>query len=645
MKKIILFLILCLSVVLFIIFGCSKSESPTTPAAPTATLTPTATFVSTSTPAPSPNISGNLFLPASASGKQFAVIADNDNNTANGYVSSLIGICPAATNFNYSIQVPNGTYYVYAYVDVNNSGLTGPGGLDYYGMYGSQVTTPNGGVDITLTQLPITVTLNITQPGNAAGNSAFFGLFTGNTYEILNAGPVAGGDLACPSGTNYNVTFTVNPADAGTYYLIGFVDVDGSCGSNPTNCFPQEGDYLKIYGGSGVNWPASPNVTINNDITLNMTLENVVSNVFGTAYLPASVSNKEYTIFASTVPLSGDMNNIMLITKTASTSGNSVNYGIFVPIPGMHYLTFIMDVDGSGWNNAGSGPVSIGDYAGVYGVPTPILNWITPFPPAPNANLPSSGFNIYCDTYPGNTPPATPVPTSTPTPGGQTGSITINLTIPSGQNGKGVIALVDMDLNPSNGNEIALATAVVSGLNQQFNLTNIPVGSYYIYAATSNIDEPPVAGDAVGIYGTTFPTFPSSPNANVTNGGNLNANITMVVATNNVSGRVYMPYSCSVGNGWIIFIDTDLNPNNFLVATKGTINNSNTYFDYSMFLPLPGNYYIYTLIDFTGDGIDNEPDCGDFMGLYNFPNPVYMTPANNYNNINITTNDWMLCNP
>ncbi len=645
MKKIMLVLLSIFSVVLFIISGCSKSESPSAPAVPTATNTATNTPVSTSTMAPSPNISGNLYLPASANGKQYVVIADDDNNTANGYVSALVGVCPDATSINYAMEVTSGTYYVYAFVDVNNSGLTGPGGLDYFGEYNSNpVTTPDGGVDITLSQLPITVTLNVTLPGNAAGMIGFFGIFPTNDYSIIESGPTAGTNISCPSGTNFQVTFNLDPADAGTYYLLGFVDADGNCGG--PDCFPQEGDYLKIYGGSGVNWPASPNVTINNDITLNLALTNVVSNVSGTAYLPGSVTNKEYAIFVSTVPLGGDMNDVMMITKTASASGSSVNYDIFVPIPGMHYITFIMDVDGSGWNNPGSGPVSSGDYAGIYGAPTPIVNWLNPFPPAPNANLPGSGFNIYCDTYPGNEPPATPTPIPTPTPGGQTGTITVNLNIPSGQILKPIIAIVDMDLDPTNENMIAQATATVTASSQQFILNNIPVGSYYIYAATTSIDGPPMAGDAVGIYGTTYPSFPSSPNANVTNGGNLIANITMVVATNNVSGRVYMPYSCPIGRVWAVVIDTDTDGGNgTLGGTLGAINNNNTYFDYSIFLPLPGNYYIYTVVDYTGNGIDSGPDCGDFMGFYNFPNPVYMTPANNYTDININTNDWMSCNP
>lgn len=644
MKKILFVLFSFFAIIIFIIFGCSKGDSPTTPAAPTATQTPTFTPVPTSTMPSSPNISGNLSIPVSANGKQFVVIADDDNNTANGYISEMVGICPDATSFNYSMQVPDGTYYVYAYVDVNNSGLTGPGGLDYFGIYdGNPISTPKSGVDITLTQLPITVTLNVTQPGDANGKMALFGIFANNDYNIMQTGPIAGADILCPSGTSYKVTFTVAPDDAGTYYLIGMVDADGSCGGE--GCFPQEGDYLKIYGGSGVNWPASPNVTINNDITLNLELTNVISNVSGTAYLPSSVGNKEYTIFVSTIPIGGDMNNAVLITRTASASGSAINYSIFVPIPGMHYIAFIMDVDGSGWDNGGTGPVSTGDYAGIYGVPTPIINWINPFPATPNANLPGSGFNIYCDTYPGNEPPATPTPIPTPTPGGQTGDITVNLSIPSsGQTGKPVVAIIDMDLNPTNDNAIAQASAVVSGTSQQFTFTNIPVGSYYIYAATVSGDGPPIAGDAVGIYGTTFPEFPSSPNANVTNSGNLNANITMVVATNNVSGRVYMPYSCPVGRVWAVVIDTDVDGGNgHLGGTLGAINSSNTYFDYSLFLPLPGNYYIYAFIDYTGDGINNGPDCGDFIGYYNFPNPIYLEPKNNYTNINITTNDWMAC--
>lgn len=648
MKRLFLFLITVFTVVLFVIFGCSKSESPTKPTTQTATPIVTQVPTSTAVPTANVNISGTLYLPFVANGKQYKVVVDNDTNISNGVEAELIGVCGSSTAIDYSMAVTAGTYYVYAFVDVNNSGLISAGGLDYYGIYGgepgTQVLTPATLVNINLAQLPITVTLNVTQPGNASGRQGFFGIFLNNDYSIISTGPVAGVGIICPSGTSYQITFTVSPDDAGTYYLFGFVDVDGSCGG--MGCLPQEGDYLKVYGGSGVNWPASPNVTINGDITLNLALVNVIPNVSGTAYLPSSVSNKEYTVFVSTVPLSGNMSSALLLTKTANASGSSIPYGIFAPLPGQHYITFIMDCDGSGWENPGSGPISTGDYAGIYGVPTPILNWMGPYPPTPNANLPGSGFNIYCDTYPGNEPPSTPTPIPTPTPGGQTGTITVNLNIPLGQTGKPVVVYVDMDLDPTNGNMIDGASATVTGLSQQFILTNIPVGSYYIYAATSSVDGPPMAGDAVGIYGTTYPNFPSSPNANVTNGGNLNANISMVVATNNLSGRVYMPYSVTNGRQWAVIIDYDLDGGNgFLGMATGLILNSNTYFDYSMFLPLPGNYYIYALVDVTGNGFNNGPDCGDLMGLYSYPLPVYFTPANNYTNINIITNDWMLCNP
>jgi len=646
MKKLFLLLLTVFTVVLFVIFGCSKSESPTSPA----TVTPTPTFTqvptSTSVPTTNVNLSGTLNLPSVANGKSYKVVVDNDTNISNGVVAALIGVCGSSTSIDYSMEITAGTYYVYAFVDVNNSGLTSAGGLDYYGIYGgepgTQIVIPATSVNINLTQLPITVTLNVTQPGNASGRQGFFGIFLNNNYSIISTGPVAGTNIVCPSGTSYQVTFTVSPADAGTYYLLGFVDADGSCGGS--GCFPQEGDYIKVYGGSGVNWPASPNVTVNGDITLNLALVNVTPNVSGTAYLPASVSNKEYTVFVSTVPLSGaDMSSILLLTKTANGSGSSIPYSIFAPLPGPHYITFIMDIDGSGWDNPGSGPISTGDYAGVYGVPTPILNWMSPYAPMPNANLPGSGFNIYCDTYPGQ-PPSTPTPIPTPTPGGQTGNITVNLSIPSGQTGKPVSVFVDMDLNPTNGNIIAQVTAIATPMSQQFVLTNIPVGSYYIYAATSSIDGPPMAGDAVGIYGTTFPNIPSSPNANVTNGGNLNANITMVIATNNLSGRVYMPYSVPNGRQWAVIIDYDLDGGNgFLGMATGFISNANTYFDYNMFLPLPGNYYIYAIVDVTGNGFNNGPDCGDLMGLYSYPQQVYFTTSNNYTNININTNDWMLC--
>jgi len=584
-----------------------------------------------------------MTVPSDAIGKSYAIIVDNDTNTANGRVAQIIGVA-ASTSLAYAFEVASGTYYVYGYVDMNNSGMTGPGGSDYIGQYNSwgAVVPPVTGVDFMCNdRLDITVKVNITLPASAEGKKGFVGIFNTKNYtEIITYGPVAGTqEIYAPAGTSFSVTFTVSPADAGTYYLLGFVDALGLC-SGGGNCMPVAGDYIGIYGGSVNSWPASPNVTIDQDITLDLAMTTAVNNVSGTLILPASITNKEYTIMISPEKIGPGMTS-QPITKTASASGSSVNYSLFVFAPGSYYILGIVDVDSSGWDNGGSGPVSDGDYVGIYGVTPPIYNMENPFPASPNADLPGTGLNITCMTFYQNGIPPTPTAIPTPSSAGGTGNISGTISLPSGQNGKELMVWLDMDFNPTNGNEVATFTVnPIAAVTESYTFTGVPVASYYIYCATTDGSGPPVAGDAIGVYGTTWPAFPGSRNASVTNGGNLTADITMVTGTNNVSGRVTMPTGAATRD-YAVLLDWDIDGGNgALSMVTGTLANANNYFDYSLFMPLPGNYYIYAAVDSDSpyDLMSDGPKCDDWMGYYNFPTAVYMTPAQTNTGKNFSVN-------
>lgn len=88
-------------------------------------------------------VTGNLILPAAASGKTWAVLVDNDFNGDNGQVKLATGTCDSGTNVNYSISnVPSGTFYIYAAVFVVSDGSSGPQSGDYIGIYGRTLTNP-----------------------------------------------------------------------------------------------------------------------------------------------------------------------------------------------------------------------------------------------------------------------------------------------------------------------------------------------------------------------------------------------------------------------------------------------------------------------------------------------------------------------
>jgi hypothetical protein len=651
MKKRIFSAIVFSVIVFMLAFGCSK-KNPSGPAA-TATNTPTMTAVPTSTAVVSPNLSGAVTVPSDANGKHFAVVVDNDTNTANGYVAKFDGIVNA-TSLPYAFLVTAGTYYVYAYVDMNNSGMTGPGGMDYFGNYGSwtAVVPTATAVDFNCTnQLDMTITMNITVPADCTGKYIYNMLMQGNSYDDF-FDPKAGDAHAAPSGTTFTNTFKVPHADAGVYYLVVFIDKDSSCNKD---CLPLEGDYLRIYGATGTVWPAAPNLLVNGDLTLTFSLDAVVPNVSGVMTLPGAANSNDYTIFASTAPMAPGGDEPFMITKTTQAgAGSTINYSIFIPVPGLHYIMGIVDMDDSGWNNT-TGPVTMGDYGGLYGVTVPIHNFMASYPVAPNANLPGLGFNFDCDTIPdlASGPPATPTVIPTPSSAGGTGTISGTINIPAGQTGKTINLQVDMDLSPFTSNNVAtfnFGPLSATHTSVSYSISGIPAGvSYYVYAGATT-SGPPVAGDAVGIAGYTYPAFPASPNVAATSGGTTTANISMVVAANNVSGRVYMPAIPPMGSIWGVVIDTDMDGGNGgqIAMAIGVIGvGSPNYFDYSMTLALPGDYFIYAVVDAGApyDLMTNGPGCGDFMGFYNFPLPVHLTPSGSNTNLNInaTMGDAMLC--
>ena len=120
----------------------SSTATPTpTPTGTWWTNTPTSTATSTATPTPTQtyplNVFGTVSLPATSNGKECAVVIDTDTDGSNGWVAIYFGTTNGPAQFQYSTGAPDGTYYIYGFVDESGDGImNGPNEGDYFGYYG-----------------------------------------------------------------------------------------------------------------------------------------------------------------------------------------------------------------------------------------------------------------------------------------------------------------------------------------------------------------------------------------------------------------------------------------------------------------------------------------------------------------------------
>ena len=122
---------------------------------------------------------------------------------------------------------------------------------------------------------------------------------------------------------------------------------------------------------------------------------------------------------------------------------------------------------------------------------------------------------------------------STPSPSEpqtQRATVTGTLSLPASAAGKQFGVLIDTDIDADNGYVAIYEGTCGSGTSVSYTLQNVAAGQYYIYAAVgaaSDLDDGPVGGDFLGIYGTNS-AFPSQPNAVVPSTGTATFNISMV---------------------------------------------------------------------------------------------------------------------
>ncbi|HPI02423.1 MAG TPA: hypothetical protein PLB12_08810 [Candidatus Goldiibacteriota bacterium] len=398
MKKVMLLFGLFVFMLVFVFSGCSK-DSGSSPSQPAATPTPVFTLIHTPTVNPTPgSVGGALNYDVSLEGKQYFVVIDNNQDETDGYLFIYNNLCTAGNFTNFSFQ-PNfglgSNYYVYAVVDMDNSGTFTPG--DYLGYAnasspfeppsGPSTFLPNTGLSIDMERYWYNVTVNVTMPGTSAGDASI-GLFS----ESLKPGiSPEYGEETLPSGNNFSVTlYGVEP---GTYILGGFADADGSDDGDPSY-----GDYVGVYNTTNLqNIPSEPNLNINGNMTVNLTMVDVASNVNGTITAPGTLTGSPYVIYVSTGPWSDGYEVFTGVEGTTPASGTSFGYDFFMFYPGTYYVTALVDNDASGFDN---GPTP-GDYAGICGVTPPIADWEHPYPVNPSTYLPGSNKNITCDTVPG----------------------------------------------------------------------------------------------------------------------------------------------------------------------------------------------------------------------------------------------------
>lgn len=104
-------------------------------------------------------VRGLLTFPATALGKTFWVAVDTDQNGGNGQVAVGGGKCSSGLYACYLINnVPAGTYYIYAVVNMNEL-PSAPVSGDFMGWYDVNPPAPSAAVNSNNGSFPITLTV------------------------------------------------------------------------------------------------------------------------------------------------------------------------------------------------------------------------------------------------------------------------------------------------------------------------------------------------------------------------------------------------------------------------------------------------------------------------------------------------------
>ncbi len=216
---------------------------------------------------------------------------------------------------------------------------------------------------------------------------------------------------------------------------------------------------------------------------------------------------------------------------------------------------------------------------------------------------------------------ATATATATPV----TGTVTGSIILPSDKSGWEYTVFIDSDLNTANGIINRIIGVCNSSLAIPYSMTATS-GTFYVYGAVlSDPSKGPRLNDLAGVYGTTFPVFPVSPNVNVITGSvTSGVDINMAAITNNVSGTITLPAPVTA-KAYVVILDTDMNPSNgYYSADTGLVSGSSR--NYALAAVLPLDYYIYALVDRDSSGLETGATSGDYYGYYSM-SAVHIEPA------------------
>ncbi|MDY7034376.1 MAG: SBBP repeat-containing protein [Thermodesulfobacteriota bacterium] len=108
-------------------------------------------------------------------------------------------------------------------------------------------------------------------------------------------------------------------------------------------------------------------------------------------------------------------------------------------------------------------------------------------------------------------------------------TVTGTLTLPSDANGTEYFVIIDNDTDGDNGYIAATSDTCGPGTTVDYPISNVPAGTYYIYACVrivSTHDSPPESDDFFGFYGTGN-SVPTEPNAVIPSSGTVSFDITL----------------------------------------------------------------------------------------------------------------------
>jgi uncharacterized protein (DUF2141 family) len=261
----------------------------------------------------------------------------------------------STATYAFTQLIPEGIYTISVLIDMNGGGRSNG---DYYGVSsGISVNWDSGTVtrDCTVTVVNTVVSGTITIPPGAGA--------TGKTAVVvlLDRFNTSGGMYTFAWGSGNSETFTISNASAGKYFLLSFIDIDGSGTVN-------SGDRVGYWGGTGVFPPSPENITLGvgdniSDLIVSLSLQPLATaTVNGTLTAPDSVpAGRVYRVYI--VP-AGDLTSVSLnlngyagrIDGIWSATGNSQSFSVPNVFPGNFYVCAIIDYNGNG--------LGIGDYFG-----------------------------------------------------------------------------------------------------------------------------------------------------------------------------------------------------------------------------------------------------------------------------------------